>query len=288
MTGIRFDYSTLKQAITKPSPLRDYLNETFPNGAKVRGRYKTSVGPILAPGSGANAGTVGTAFDSMVRLTLDPDVPPEPAYHGGFRIFGADPSEILGVLAERGKSSPEAFARVGWAFALFTEAYRNPLPPEALLGVIASKNPSWEKLLGLAPAGAVTDLVRLQQIAQERFYPLVAGPIEIGPAFDGLRIAADGDLVHDSTLIELKTTLGANAKGTRYATLDSAALYQLLAYVLLDTRDKYRITGLGLYSARYGHFARWDLAELLHELAGRPVDLAAERERVRNLIGPAE
>jgi hypothetical protein len=43
-----------------------------------------------------------------------------------------------------------------------------------------------------------------------------------------------------------------------------------------------------LYQARYGHVASWELQALLDELAGRPVDLPAVRDRWRFtlLAGP--
>lgn len=286
MTGTAFDYTTLKQAITKPSPLRDYLNATFPNAAVFRGAYKASVGPLLAPGTGTSAGTVGTAFDNMVRLTLDPGTVPVPVSKGAARIFG-DLSEVLETMAKYAPSSPEDLASAGWVFALFTEAYRNPFPPEALLDLAIAHAPA-ESLLELANDGVLADLMQLQEIAEERFYPLMSGSVAVGPVFDQLRIAADGDLIHEGALIEIKTSLGVkDSRGERHAVLEPATLNQLLAYALLDIRDEHRITALGLYSARYGHYARWDMAELLGDLAGRRVDLAAERERVAALIGLA-
>lgn len=286
MTGTAYEYSTLKQAVTKPSPLRGYLVTTFPNRKAIAAAYKKSTGPIRALGTGVNATTIGTAFDNLVRLVLEPDELPWPACRGGLKLGGPQVIGALADLREYGSVSPEGLARTSWVFALFTEAYRNPLPPESLIAALNDRNLCHDTLLALASDAAVEDLVQLHEVAQESFYPLMAGPLEAGPSFNGdLPIKADGDLINDGTLIEVKTTLGEkNSKGQRYSNLEPDTLFQLLAYTLIDTNDEHKINGLGIYSSRYGDYYRWELDELLEELAGRPVDLAAERERVRRLI----
>lgn len=70
---------------------------------------------------------------------------------------------------------------------------------------------------------------------------------------------ADGDLIVDGILFELKTYQGL---------LFPAAVRQLLAYVLLDTEDVYAIKGVGLYMVRHGKLIVWRLEEALDSLAG--------------------
>jgi hypothetical protein len=55
--------------------------------------------------------------------------------------------------------------------------------------------------------------------------------------------------------------------------------------VLLDFDDTYHIDAVSLYEGRYGHFATWNLQELLDETAGRHVDRADERDQLRTLLG---
>lgn len=286
MTGTAYEYSTLKQAVTKPSPLRGYLVTTFPDRKAIAAAYKKSAGPIRALGAGVNAMTIGTAFDNLVRLVLEPDELPWPAYMGGIKLWGSQVTEALADLREYGSTSLEGLARTAWVLALFTEAYRNPLPPESLMTALNDRNLCHDTLLALASDQAVEDLVELHGIAEESFYPLMVGPLEVGPTFnDELPISADGDLINDGTLIEVKTTVGRkNSNGERYAILEPDTLFQLLVYTLIDTNDDHKINALAVYSSRYGHFYRWELDELLGELAGRPVDLVVERERVRRLI----
>ena len=44
------------------------------------------------------------------------------------------------------------------------------------------------------------------------------------------------------------------------------------------------LTSCGLYSARFGHFARWPLADLLGELARQTISVREERAAVEQLF----
>lgn len=136
----------------------------------------------------------------------------------------------------------------------------------------------------LSAPGIVEELLQLDDVAEAKLYPHLTKPVTVGPIFHGLPIAADADLIHDGTLIELKVTLGRSVRGARQDELKTESLLQLIAYGLIDTEETFAISSLALYSARYGHFELWDLSELLQELAGRPVDLVEERQRVQDLI----
>lgn len=96
---------------------------------------------------------------------------------------------------------------------------------------------------------------------------------------------ADADFVAAGLLVELKTGLGdKRADASRRAGLEGTTLYQIIGYALLDFSDQFAIDTLGLYSARYGHLALWPLPELLSELAGRTVDLVAERDALHAVL----
>lgn len=98
-------------------------------------------------------------------------------------------------------------------------------------------------------------------------------------------MAADADLIAGGTLVEIKTGLGTRrTDGTRRAGLPRQHLRQLVGYVLHDLDDDYRLHSVGLYQARYATLTIWPLEHLLQRTAGRPVDLAAERERHRQLL----
>jgi hypothetical protein len=59
---------------------------------------------------------------------------------------------------------------------------------------------------------------------------------------------------------------------------------QVIRYALLDFDDKYALTEIGTFSARYAYLPTWDLGEFLEELAGRQVSLQATRQDFRQLL----
>lgn len=278
-------FSTLTKAIKEKSPLRVYLDMTFPNRRSVNSRFRASSGPLLVPGQGANPGTMGTAFDNTVRLRLAPQKVPFPVLHGTGKLMGAGGIGLVGDLSLLAASSREDLARVAWVFALFTDAFRYPaVLPAALEEALESRIDDADSFMELASQDIVDELLQLDDVANAELYPHLTKPVTVGPIFQGLPIAADADLIHDGTLIELKATLGRTIRGIRQDELKTESLLQLVAYALIDTEDTFSISSLALYSARYGNFERWDLAGLLQELAGRPVDLIEERQRVQELI----
>lgn len=98
-------------------------------------------------------------------------------------------------------------------------------------------------------------------------------------------MAADADLIAGGVLIEIKTALGTRrTDGTRQAGLPRQHLRQLVGYVLHDLDDDFRLHPVGLYQARYATLTIWPLQQLLPRIAGRPVDLTAERERHRQAV----
>jgi hypothetical protein len=58
----------------------------------------------------------------------------------------------------------------------------------------------------------------------------------------------------------------------------------VIGYALLDFDDEYKLTELGIFSARYAYLAPWDLARLLDDLAGQQVSLPATRQEFRQLL----
>ena len=128
-------------------------------------------------------------------------------------------------------------------------------------------------------------------IATDALYPRVRGAdyFALGPRFDASRLcAADADLIVGDVLIELKTKLGRkDDEGQRFDVLQTKDLYQVVAYALFDRSDEYGIRDVAIYSARYGHYFERRLEALLDELAGRPVDLPAERTRVWQILATA-
>ena len=84
-----------------------------------------------------------------------------------------------------------------------------------------------------------------------------------------LNIKADGDLILDDCLIDIKATI--NAK------VSQEMLHQLVCYALLDIEDKLAIRKVGLYMARQGALIVWPLPELLMMLDSKSTDLSVLR-----------
>jgi hypothetical protein len=102
----------------------------------------------------------------------------------------------------------------------------------------------------------------------------------IGPTFVGSQlIKADADLVAGGLLLDLKTS--------SKESLAATDLFQVIGYALLDFDDASRVSELGIFAARYGYLAVWELDNLLDELAGREVALHATRDEFRRLLESA-
>ena len=84
-----------------------------------------------------------------------------------------------------------------------------------------------------------------------------------------LNIKADGDLILDDCLIDIKVT--AKAK------ISQEMLHQLVCYALLDNEDQFAIAKVGLYMARQGALLMWPLSELLPTLNSNNADLSVLR-----------
>jgi hypothetical protein len=99
---------------------------------------------------------------------------------------------------------------------------------------------------------------------------VIAGPAFAGSADVG---GADGDLIVDGTLLEIKTRLKLD--------LQQRHLYQLVAYALLDYDDVHCIRELAIFSARHSNLARWLLRDVITVLAGAPLELDQLRRELR-------
>jgi hypothetical protein len=179
-------------------------------------------------------------------------------------------------------ADPGLLARSCWALALLTEAFRGGLMIAArgTLGQFRDGRVSDEGLLGLAPPAGLAQLAVFRHVFETALLPQLAaraGPWALGPTFVGSAlIRADADLIAAGLLLELKTS----AK----LSLGITDLLQVVGYALLDFEDDYRIAELGIFSARYGYLAVWELGPLLGELAGREVSVQAIRHEFRSLL----
>ncbi|WP_157224345.1 hypothetical protein [Nocardia paucivorans] len=296
-----YQYSSLTAAIAdKNCPLRQHLDQRFGNHKPVQADYRASAGTLLVDGATASPGTLGAAFDFLLRFTLDPHYVPRPAIiaepilsRPEYVAAVEDVAKLAGTAAQRPlpEDALTTVIRACWALALCTELYRNPFvfPNSPLAEPIRSGIFTASTLLSLAPTDAITQVRSLYTIAATELNHFLSTPtaVTLGPTFAASRLcAADADLIVDGVLIEVKTRLGAaNRKtGQRSDSLSLADIYQIVGYALFDTDDTFGVHTVALYSARYGALHQWPLQRLLEILAGKPVDIAAERADVWNLL----
>lgn len=269
-----------------------YLRSTFPNIKPLQAEYKTLAGDLAVDSVGANAGTVGTAVDLIVRLILEPDETPKSAlalfpYNATYHQVV---NELAGISAHSGDR--ELAARASWGLALCVNAYRAgpgfaPLVPD----LVYSGDFTVDNMLAQADDAAITELVALRELSNEHLIPKLNGPYNLGPTFDlsepgsTQRIAAEADLIADGLLLDIKTALAPkNKAGLRPEALKAENVYQLLGYVLLDYSNRYNINRVGIFSARYGTLATWPLARVTTLMSGRDFDLAAARQEVWHMM----
>ena len=101
----------------------------------------------------------------------------------------------------------------------------------------------------------------------------------MNPTFEGSRDVggANGDLIVNGCLWDIKTTLNKRAKGVW--------LYQLLGYVLLDYRDEHEIDHVGFLFPRQAASVCWNLQNLANELSGiQEVPITDMRQEICNLL----
>jgi len=283
----------------KDSPIRQFFDDRLAGGLKdVQAAYRAAAGPILVPGvprEVADAGTIGTAADWMMRFLVHPTPSLRLAGQGaslcgmlpalkelalmlGFRDGGTD--QFTGS-AQSTATEPDLLYRACWGLALLTEVYRRG-PDIAAMGPIGRlPRKSAQSLLEAAPDAGLEQLAGLRGVVESALLPAVGsrrGLWAIGPVFAGSEIMrGDADLIAGGLLTELKTT-------SKKPSLGVTDLWQILGYVLMDYVDEFSITDVALFSARYGYLAQWSLGTLLPQLAGRPVTAAALRAEFRALL----
>lgn len=303
--------ATLDDSASPPRQLLDELLDARPGRVReIQRSYRESAGPILVPGdptNPVNPGTLGTAFDVWVQLRLDPNVALNVVVQGAsyagddmldtFRVLRHTLLERSAINDSGREGSPDELRlQLAWVAALFTEVYRTGdiWPGSALDFDEQVESP--EQLLELVPPQAVEDLQTLAAVAEERLLPRLAdlatrGPVASGPTFAGSKLMpADADLIVGRTVVELKTQLGGKHHGRRRLALSRAVLHQLLGYVLHDHDDQHSLDHVAIYQARYGHFSRWPVADLIRTIDDEGVDLPALRTRWLDLLraGPPD
>ena len=159
--------------------------------------------------------------------------------------------------------------------ALFEEVWRAGPRPDSLLfrnAVHAS-----EDLLNIVQNDWIEDLSAQSKAfyhcfsdklgAEHILNPTFAGSIDVG--------GADGDLIVESALLDVKATINSKIVGSW--------LYQLIGYALLDYDNQYKLTNAGIYLTRQGRLIDWDIQSLIDSLMPNPQTLNELRRDFREL-----
>lgn len=170
-------------------------------------------------------------------------------------------------------------ARLCLVLAAFESAGRSGRGlPHDLLG--DNEPADADNLLKAIPRTWVEDVAVLAATFRHRHADWQGVPATLNPVFAGAADVhgADGDLIVDGCLWEIKTTIG-RARGKW--------LHQLLGYVLLDYDDEYGIDDVGLLLPRQSACVRWPLPDLVREFSVRSdVSISGLRRELRCLLRP--
>lgn len=279
-------------------PVHRFLFEQYPHTRRVLASLPPADraalrGVVVAPGAVGPSypwGTVGTAFDYLVRFLIRPIPAEELSARKGAVNLARDSDfarpvpdawpQLAGLLARitSDRPTPADLVRPCFALALYEQLWRTryrPHWPLPALGPMATL----DQVLDLCPPAAATDLLDLTNLLRRSAPQLLADPDAIlNPTFAGSTTVggADADLITSDTLIDLKVAQHAQQRWP-------VDLRQLVGYLLLDWEDRHRIARVGLYYARQGVLLTWPAGDLLNVLAGRPTDLAGLRGGFREV-----
>lgn len=279
--------------ISSETPLRRWYGARLPHLERVHElslRRPRTVVPRCRPDA-LPPWLIGMAFDWRLRIGMElPDDPFATTAHAGWcRVqdaLGSAPRLGDSVLAPEGvpdADNPVAqlcvaaelargcdgrqrdemqLARIAVALARYENCYRGGVRPEDPLVPLGS-SPSLPALLALCPDAAADEIARLTAAARRGLAPLFpAESIDLNPDFTAHGTPADGDLLIDGLLLDLKTV-------TR-PEVQAEWLWQILGYVFLD-EGRRGIDRVGLYLSRHAWLNTWGVDELLAALAGQDV-----------------
>jgi hypothetical protein len=295
---------TLKKSVEDPhSPLRTFFSARLPNTKTVQAHWKQlggtgiSIAPpvdrIVTAGGETRRypyDEVGHAASLRLTLLFSPDMneaalPPSrhPHTHGSWPAAQAFHAEFAKALAQGSGFDPlpadqeRELTRLCYVAGLFDQYFRIGAFPGLPLLEVRPDATVDELLDTLVDEACVEDLLALLDADRRGLAPLMSSVtrVVVGPTFAGSADVggADGDLLVNSTLLEVKTRLKHE--------LQQRHLHQLVTYALLDYDDVYGIRELAMFSARHVSLIRWPLDQVIDWLAGTPTNLAELRNDLR-------
>jgi hypothetical protein len=265
------------------------LEEHFPETRRValeanrqlRGGRPTCPVPVVAEADGS---LVGTAIDLLLRARLRTSSIERTIATRAAQTLSRDPG--IGARAiEVEREATSAIERLRpdsrdltdsesrelciccLVLARFEQRARTPKPSPAIHEHLIEPLRRCHGLSDFVPIaltpGTIEDLERLSRVSWEDHKDwATAQPLVLNPRFElsGALGGADGDLMTGRRLIDLKSTATSRIVRNR-------ELWQLLGYVLADTRDEYEIREVGIAALRWRSSISWTVEQLLDDLA---------------------
>ena len=281
---------SLVDALRYPEdPVRMFLYDQFPNTAPITrdARNWLKLTRTILPAQEIPWGTIGKALNIRIRYyyqtepsilewsgfrNLNDDLrnvrclPKEFQFIPGlFQEFSTSLTETLKCLRPVGRrlEPPEEETLARYCILLAAFQQWSPYRPYGSLLMLPKRKQTFSGLLALVKPHWIDDLCKLSWLFYDRPYSPFAQSFSreavFEAKFEGIGWA-NADLIVDSRLIEIKTT-------TR-PKLERQWIYQLIAYVLLDHTDSYRLHTAEIYMARQGWYCSWSLPGLLNTLHG--------------------
>ena len=182
-----------------------------------------------------------------------------PIYEKFFESLDALTTRVSPAGTKLSASDEDEINRHCVVLALLEEVYRGGLRQGSPLA--NPQTADGHSLVDMVRIEWLDDLRELSWEFHDRCRHLLSLPHMLNPTFEGSGDVggADGDLIVDGYLIDIKTSVQKK--------VDYKWVWQLLGYVLLDYTDQYRINGVGLYMARQGLLIQWDLEEAIRGLS---------------------
>jgi hypothetical protein len=177
------------------------------------------------------------------------------------------------------KSSEEILLRYCVVMAALDIFYRSSYDHRSIL-LNPEPKKTLEELLAVSQDVWIDDLRELSWGFYNSAQSLLSLPAILNPTFTGSSSigGADGDLIVNSCLIDIKTTTD--------PLKNKDWIYQLLGYVMLDWHDEYKIKEVGIYFSRQSYLLKFNLNELMAELAGKPCDVIEMRDLWQKQVSP--
>lgn len=253
------------QAVPPPRPLvplpRPWRVPPWLIGMAFDWRLRIGLAAPVAKGSTADAGWRHVAAAIVGGRTRDADAV----------YLGPSPSPVHHLMevataarGDGGRPRDEAMlARVSLSLATYETCYRQGVAADDPLLAVRSDTEVDRACAAWDPT-AVEDLARLTAAARGGLRELFpAEAIELNPVFGNAgTVGADGDLIIDGTLIDLKTVSS--------PVVQQDWVWQQVGYLLLD-RGRRRIDQVGFYLSRHARLLRWPVIEFVAVAADRPV-----------------